>query len=190
MRVQAADGRGGATRAGMAVAPTACDHASVIDSVPPEIFLAAYPDPMREIAETFRRIVLGAMPDVVERVRLGWRVIGYDVPRGDSAPARPRAGTTGRTVYICWIMPEPVHVHLGFTYGVLMEDPERMLTGAIPRARWVTRRPGEPIDSSALGQLAVEAARVARLSRGERVALTMDRELRRASIGPRESEGV
>ena len=147
------------------------DAGSVIDPVPPEALLAAYPEPMRRIGEDLRALVRDAMPDAIERVRTGWRVLGYDVPVGR------------RSAYFCWIMPEAVHVHLGFVYGVLMEDPDRLLEGRIPRARWVTFRPGEPIDAPTLVRLVREAARVAHLSHEERLATALDREIWSARPG-------
>ncbi len=145
--------------------------AALSERVPPEALLAAYPEPMRRIGEELRTLVRRAMPEAIERVRTGWRIIGYDVP----APRRP--------AYFCWIMPEPVHVHLGFVYGVLMDDPDRLLEGRIPRARWVTFRPGDPIDALSLAWLVHEAARVARLSARERLAATLDREISGRSPG-------
>ena len=139
----------------------------MIDPVPPDALLAAYPEPMRRIGEDLRTLVRGAIPDAIERVRTGWRVIGYDVPVGR------------RSAYFCWIMPEAVHVHLGFVYGVLMDDPDRLLEGRIRRARWVTFRPGEILDAPKLARLGHEAARVARLTTGERLAAAMDREVNR-----------
>ena len=155
----------------------------MIDAIPPEALLAAYPRPMGEIAETFRGIVRRALPDAIERVRPGWRVLGYDVPVGSTAPVgrTPQAGRASMrrgAAYFCWIMPEPVHVHLGFVYGILMDDPDRLLEGRIPRARWVTRVPGEDIDEVRLAWLVREAARVALLSPAERLAAAFDRELR------------
>ena len=98
-------------------------------------------------------------------MRVGWRIVGYDVPVGR------------RAVYFCWIMTEPVHVHLGFTHGVLMHDPDGLLEGDFPRARWVTRRSGEPIDAPPLEWLVREAATVALLSPAERLAASLDREI-------------
>ena len=143
---------------------------------PPEALLEAYPGPMRDIAQAFRAIVRTAMPDAIERVRVGWRIIGYDVPFGR------------RTAYFCWIMTEPVHVHLGFTYGVLMRDPDGLLEGDIARARWITRRPGEDIEAAGLEWLVREAARVATLSPAERLAATLDLDLgRREAARAREA---
>ncbi len=149
-----------------------------VEALPPEALLEAYPGPMRDVAQAFRAVVRRAMPDAIERVRVGWRIIGYDVPFGR------------RTAYFCWIMTEPVHVHLGFTYGVLMRDPDGLLEGDIARARWVTRRPGEAIDATRLEWLVREAARVATLSPAERLAAALDRDLGRRDATPeQESAG-
>ena len=137
------------------------------DVFPPEALLEGYPPPMRDIAQVFRAIVHRAVPDAIERVRVGWRIIGYDVPFGR------------RTAYFCWIMTEPVHVHLGFTYGVLMRDPDGLLEGNIVRARWITRRPGEDIDAPRLEWLVRESARVATLSPAERHAVSLGHDLGR-----------
>ena len=137
----------------------------MIDTVPPEALLATYPEPMRRIGEDLRTLVRREMPDAIERVRTGWRIIGYDVPAGR------------RSAYFCWIMPEAVHVHLGFVYGVVMDDPDRLLEGRTVRARWVTFRPGESLDSPKLSRLVHEAARVALLSPGERLVAALDREV-------------
>lgn len=138
----------------------------MIDSVPVEALLDAYPEPTRRGADLFRRLVRRALPEAVERVRLGWRIVGYDVPSGR------------RSVYFAWIMPQAEHVHLGFTYGVLMDDPEGLLEGDITRARWVTLWPGDAIANAAgVENLVREAARVAQLPRRSRLASLLDREL-------------
>ncbi len=135
------------------------------DVIPPEALLATCPEPMACIGEALRLVVRDAMPEVIERVRIGWRVIGYDVPTGR------------RATYFCWIMPEAVHVHLGFVHGSLMDDPDGLLEGRIPRARRGTFRPGDAIDAARLRRLVREAARVACLPRVERGALALDRAL-------------
>jgi hypothetical protein len=134
--------------------------------MPPQALLADYPEPMRRIGETLRGIVRRAMPEAVERVRPGWRLIGYDVPAGR------------RTAYFCYVAPEHEHVHLGFEHGVLMRDPDGVLLGAgiTRKVRWVTLRPGDVIDEPLLAGLVREAARVATLSRAERLAQVLDGE--------------
>jgi hypothetical protein len=149
-----------------------------VETIPPDAFLAAFDDEIRALAEGLRAVVRRAVPDAVERVRPGWRLIGYDVP----AAGRKK-------VYFAYVAPEPIHVHLGFEHGVLMADPERMLEGAhlnLRQVRYVTYRPGDEVPEPALERLTVEAARVASLSREERLALVLDRpeeEPRRAAGG-------
>ena len=107
------------------------------------------------------------MPEAVERVRPGWRLIGYDVP------------VRRRTAYFAYVAPENEHVHLGFEHGVLLRDVDGLLQGAhlgLRKVRYVTFRPGDPIPARQLQALTREAARVAPLSPAERLALRLDRE--------------
>jgi hypothetical protein len=137
------------------------------DAIPAEAFLAGYPDEIRAAAEILRGVVGSAAPDAIERVRPGWRLIGYDLPVGR------------RTVFFAFVAPEPAHVHLGFEHGVFMADPDRMLEGAhlrLRKVRFVTYRPGDEIPQALLVGLTLEAARIASMSREERLALALDRE--------------
>jgi hypothetical protein len=128
-------------------------------TIPPDALLDDFPPPMQAIAHRLRAIVQGAMPEVVERVRPGWRLIGYDLP------------IATKRVYFAYVAPEVEHVHLGFEWGVLMDDPDGLLQGAgiTKRVRWLTFRPGDPIDADRCAELVREAARVAMLTRGERL---------------------
>jgi hypothetical protein len=138
-----------------------------MDAIPPAAFLAAFPDGIRRTADALRAIVLTAVPNAVEAVRPGWRLIGYDVPIGR------------RKAYFAYVAPEAGHVHLGFEHGVLLTDPDGILEGAhlgLRKVRYVTYGPDEPITTAALERLTREAARVAGLSRSERLALELDRE--------------
>jgi len=121
---------------------------------------------MRDIGEWLRGVVLRATPEAIERVRPGWRLIGYDLPVGRR-----------RTVYFAMIWAEPVHVHLGFEHGVLMSDPRGLLEGKgiTKKVRWVTLTPGSMLPEADLAELVLEAARVAALSRGERALLAIAR---------------
>ena len=137
------------------------------DGLPPEAFLVGYPDEIRSLAETLRAVVRRAAPDAVERVRPGWRLIGYDLPVGR------------RSVYFAFVAPEPIHVHLGFEHGIFMADPERRLEGAhlrLKKVRFTTFEPGDVIPEAAMVELARDAARLARMSREERIALALDRD--------------
>ena len=99
-----------------------------MDPIPPDAFLEAYPRGIHEAANELRAVVRRAVPDAIERVRPGWRLIGYDVPVGR------------RTRYFAYVAPEPLHVHLGFEFGIAMADPDRMLEGAHLRLRKVPLR--------------------------------------------------
>ena len=120
---------------------------------------------IRALAERLRVAVRRAEPDAIERVRPGWRLIGYDVASG------------GRTAYFAYVAPEPEHVHLGFEWGALMADPHGRLIGeGITRqVRWLTYRPGDRVDAAGLGPLVREGVRVAVLPRGEKLGRMLDR---------------
>jgi hypothetical protein len=135
----------------------------MVDSIPPEALLADFAPPTVDVVERLRSIMKVAIPGVVERVRPGWRLIGYDAPVGR------------RTRYVAWIFPERVHVHLGFVQGVLIDDREGRLEGRgeAKNARWLTWLPGEPIDAAEVEALIREAVRVTTLPREERFALAM-----------------
>lgn len=124
---------------------------------------------MQAIAHRLRALVRRAVPDVVERVRSGWRLIGYDVPAGR------------RSAYFCYVAPEAEHVHLGFEHGIHMSDHDGRLQGAgiTRQVRWVTIRQGDEIDEPALELLVQEAARIALLSREAREALAAEHPPRR-----------
>ncbi|MFL5682870.1 MAG: DUF1801 domain-containing protein [Chloroflexota bacterium] len=137
------------------------------DPLPAEVFLEGYDERIRALAETLRSVVRRAVPDAVERVRPGWRLIGYDLPVGR------------RSVYFAFVAPEPVHVHLGFEHGIFMADPDRRLEGAhlrLKKVRFTTYEPGDTIPEEAMVELTRDAARIAAMSREERFALLMDRD--------------
>lgn len=132
-----------------------------MDPIPPELFLEGYPPGIRTAAERLCAVVLRAVPDAIERVRPGWRMIGYDVPVGT------------RTRYFAFVAPELEHVHLGFEYGAWMTDPDNLLRGAhlnLRKVRFVTFEPGDPIPEPALVEYTRDAARLAMMSAQERPA--------------------
>src|SRR5512142_2056802 len=112
----------------------------MVEQVPPEALLADSPAELGRIGERLREIVRAVLPDVLERVRPGWRVIGYDLPVGR------------RTVFFAWILPQQEHIHLGFVHGVALADPQHLLQGqrGVKLARWTTFLPGDEPDERAL----------------------------------------
>ncbi len=131
------------------------------DPIPPEALLAGFPPPMGDLAERLRVIVRSAVPELIERVRVGWRLIGYDVPVGR------------RSAYFAWILPEATHVHLGFPRGVLLDDESGVLLGRgiTKQARWFTLRgPGDVAEErfTAFVRSAADAAGLAGSPRAAR----------------------
>ena len=126
------------------------------DSLPVEVFLDGFSPAHRAIANELRSIVKRAVPDATERVRVGWRLIGFDLPVGR------------RSAFFAWVFPELEHVHLGFPAGVLIDDPNRVMSGAgiTKRARWLTYATGDRIDAALATRLVLAAEAVARLPRG------------------------
>jgi hypothetical protein len=117
-----------------------------------ELFLSGYAAEIRGIADRLRDIVREGVPEAIERVRIGWRLVGYDVPVGR------------RTRYFAFVAPEPEHVHLGFEHGAWMADPDGILQGAhlgLRKVRFVTYRPGDTIPAETLVRCTREAADLA-----------------------------
>jgi hypothetical protein len=136
-----------------------------MEPYPPEQLLADYPGPMQDIAESLRAIVRRTIPGAIERVRPGWRLIGYDVPLG-----------RGKR-YVAFIIPEREHVHLGFEHGILMRDPDGVLQGAhlrLRKVRFLTFESIDDVDLDVCARLIREAVRVATLSKGERQLLAAE----------------
>jgi hypothetical protein len=125
------------------------------DTLPPEALLEDYPPEMAALARGLRAVVLAAVPGAVERVRPGWRVIGYDV----------RVGR--RSSYFAWIMPQAEHVHLGFPKGAALHDPDGALEGegVTKLARWFTLERVEDLLDPRLASFAQLAADLATLGR-------------------------
>jgi hypothetical protein len=137
----------------------------VKETIPIEAFLESYPPPIREAAGRLRALVLQVEPDAIERVREGWRIIGYDLRLGR------------RTRYFAWIGPEPGHVHIGFQRGVLMADPNRRLRGAhlrLKSVRYLTFTAVDQVDDREVLAFIREAVRVNALSRAEQQAMAAE----------------
>ncbi len=135
------------------------------EPIPVEAFLDSYPEPIRAAAERLRRLVRQTEPDAIERVREGWRIIGYDIP------------VARRTRYFAWIGPEPKHVHIGFQHGILMADPRQRLRGAhlrLKNVRYLTFTSTEQIDDCEIVDFVREAIRINTLSRAEQRGLAAE----------------
>ena len=125
-------------------------------------FLGFYPPRIARQVEILRGLMLRAVPSAVERLRPGWKLIGYDLP------------VTKHGTYFAWIWPQIEHVHVGWEVGTLMNDPERRLRGAhlkLKKVRYLTYEPGERIPSRVVIDFTRDAARIASMSRAERQLL-------------------
>lgn len=141
-----------------------------MEQITPDEYLAAYPPVVQETAAVLRRLVRVAVPEAIERVRVGWQLIGYDLPLR-------RYG-----VYFAYVAPELAHVHLGFEYGAFMHDPDGLLQGSgiTRQVRWMTLSSPRQIDQEPAIALIREGARVAALTRGERLGQALDTEERQS----------
>jgi hypothetical protein len=136
-----------------------------MEQITPEAYLTGYPPGVQDTAAALRRLVREGVPEAIERVRVGWHLIGYDLPLR-------RYG-----VYFAYVAPEANHVHLGFEWGVYMDDPGGLLQGAgiTKQVRWLTFTTPGDIDPEPTIALVRQAAHAAVLTRPERLARLLDR---------------
>lgn len=82
----------------------------------PEVddLLADFSDVVATTARVLRRVLLDGRPDLVEKVRPGWRSLNYHDP------------TAG---FVCAVFPQADTVSLVFEHGARLPDPHGLLTG-------------------------------------------------------------
>lgn len=140
------------------------------DGQTPEQFLAGFPVKTRSIAQAIRELVKNQVPDVQEAVYSGWKLIGY------------RAKIGPRSVYFAYIAPTADEVTLGFEYGILIRDPQRLLEGdgnQVRNIRFSTMEQVEPEKIAPLINQALEVAVLTRQEKGQRfLEVTIEREAR------------
>lgn len=103
--------------------------------------LSACSDSERRVLEAGRAAIHGAVPEVVERFRPGWGLIGYNAP-----------------AYFAFIALDRGQVKLGFEYGVALADPLGLLEGDGRQVRYVTLRSEQDASRTELWELLREAA--------------------------------
>ena len=91
-------------------------------------FLAGYPPHVRDLAERARALVRAAVPNAIERLYPGWRLIGYRAPHGKASR------------YFAFIAPLDDEVRLGFELGVHLDDPHGLLEGDGTQVRHIPLR--------------------------------------------------
>jgi hypothetical protein len=92
------------------------------ESLTPEHILTGHTPEVREICERLRSLVRNAVPEASEAAYPTWHGIGY---------RHPQSG------YFCAIFPHHNQVKLGFEYGILLPDPEGLLSGKGKQVRYV-----------------------------------------------------
>jgi hypothetical protein len=112
-------------------------------------FLRRYPGEVREIASDLRELIRKTLPDVREAVYPGWKLIGYRIIENK------------REAYFCFIAPAEDRVFLGFEYGALMSDPDRLLMGETKQVRHVVFVQRNDILPEKLSRLITEGAMTA-----------------------------
>ena len=125
-------------------------------------FLTFYPPRIARQVNVLRRLVLRAVPVAVERLRPGWRLVGYDLPIAKHGK------------FFAWVWPQIEHVHVGWEVGTLMDDPQGLLQGAhlrLKKVRYLTYEPTQRIPARLVIDFTREAARIASMSRAERQVL-------------------
>ena len=130
------------------------------------LFLEHYPPRVAEHAQELRRVVRRAVPASIERLRPGWKLIGYDLP------------VTRHGTYFAWVWPQIEHVHVGWEVGTLMDDPRGLLQGAqlnLKKVRYLTFEPDQEIDAELVTEFTQHAAEIAAMSPGERQLRALSR---------------
>jgi hypothetical protein len=95
---------------------------NVRQDLTPEHILTGHTPEVRQLCEALRSLVRAEVPEAIEVAYPSWHGIGYH---------HPQSG------YFCAIFPMNDMVKLGFEWGVLLADPERLLTGNGKQVRYL-----------------------------------------------------
>jgi hypothetical protein len=115
--------------------------------------LADHPDDVAATARRLRSAVLGAHPQLTERVRRGWHSINY---------RDPVAG------FVCAVFPTADRVQLVFERGADLPDADGLLTGAGTQVRMLVFESTSDVDDDVVGRyldLAVDVGAAHRAAR-------------------------
>lgn len=139
-----------------------------------ERFLADFPLQIQELAGTLHDLIQASNPESRAAVYVGWRLIGY------------RTRRLGRDAYFAYVYPTPDYVDIGFEYGILLKDQDRLLTGDGKQVRYARFTDSADIPTKKLAQLIIEAADIAALNKEQkqRLFLKHNSELDAKKLGP------
>ena len=116
-------------------------------------FLDGFEPRLRQLAEAARARILSAVPRATERVRPGWRLIGYNAP-----------------AYFAFIAFARDHVRIGFEWGVMLTNHAGLLEGTGSQVRYVAIRSVADLNRAPVSALLRSAAAIVpppRPQRGE-----------------------
>lgn len=120
-------------------------------------FLAIYPPSLRELANHLRELVRETVPETIESVNVGWKLLAYRTLVGK------------RAAYWGYIGVDGDHAHLGFEYGIMLDDPNNLLHGDGTQVRYLTIRSESEIRKQAFADLIRQSVAIA--SRNDKRAL-------------------
>lgn len=109
-----------------------------------QAFLAPYPPAVQALVWQLREQVFALAPTVLEQIDPPAKLLGYGFAQ------------TYKDTW-CVIMPLKAGVNLGFPRGVMLPDPQHLLTGTGKRARHVKIAVGSPVPTAALQDLLLAA---------------------------------
>jgi hypothetical protein len=111
-------------------------------TVTPADILAPHTEPVRDLANALRELVVREVPGVTERAYPGWRALGFHDEQSG---------------YFCGVFPSADRVRLLFEHGVALPDPEGVLQGSGKQVRYVELQPEDPIPLGPIRELIREA---------------------------------
>lgn len=114
-----------------------------------EEYLEQFPLHIRECAEELRSLIGEVIPDYVEKVYSGWKLIGYRAKKGN------------KSFYFAFIYPAEDKVVLGFEYGILLNDPHKLLTGSGNQVKQIVFNKKSEVNKKQIAPLIWEAAMIA-----------------------------
>lgn len=114
-----------------------------------EEFLEPFPKEIQFIVNRLRKLIRQAVPEIIERMYPGWKLIGYRAQRGNDS------------YYFGFLAPFEDRVVLGFEYGKMLSDPHKVLEGTGIQVRQVVIRTQRDIWKKVLLPLILEAVAIA-----------------------------
>ena len=110
-------------------------------------FLSHYSDEVRTNAEKVREVLLSILPGITEQVDLPAKMIAYCYRQKYSD-------------MVCVIIPSKKGLKLGFSRGIELPDPDKLLEGTGKISRYIVIASEKQIKSAALKKLIVSALKL------------------------------